>query len=131
MVERGIFRLNFRGYWLLVVTLILSACTMPLGGYGVNGQTKEEFTRYVEGVFRLQNSITSDLMLEQEAGEADPQNALSIAEQAMHKACVALDEYAARDSEGLSTGLWLRRKVEKSAGECEQAALKVKALLRH
>jgi hypothetical protein len=48
---------------LMLVTLMLSACATPFwGGYGPNGQTKEEFSHYVEGVFRLQNSMTSEIM---------------------------------------------------------------------
>jgi hypothetical protein len=35
----------------------------------------------------------------------------------------------ARQTEGLDTGLLLSRQVEKSAIDCEQAALKVKQLL--
>jgi len=51
------------------------------------------------------------------------------AERQMHEVCASLNEYADRDSEGQSIGLFLRRDVEKSAVECEQAAFRVEALL--
>lgn len=130
MLKRTTAKPHFWGYGLSIVALMLSACTTPfLGGYGEYGQTKEEFTRYVEAVFRLQNNVTSELMLVQDVDDADLQTALSAAEQNMHQACAALNEYAERDSDGLNIGLLLQRKVEKSAADCEQAALKVKALL--
>jgi len=54
---------NFPGLTLMSITLLLSGCATPFwGGYDANGQSREEFTRYVEGVFRLQNSMTSEIM---------------------------------------------------------------------
>ncbi len=45
------------------ITLLLAGCNAPFwGGYGAHGQSREEFTRYVDGVFRLQNSMTSEIM---------------------------------------------------------------------
>ena len=120
-------RVNFPGLMLMFITLMLSGCaTSFLGGYGANGLTKEEFTRYVEGVFRLQNSLTSEIMALPETDDA-----LLEAEQHMREACAPLNEYASRESEDLNIGLFLRRRVEKSANNCEQAALKVKSLLGH
>ena len=120
-------RVNFPGLMLMSIALMLSGCaTSFLGGYGANGLTKEEFTRYVEGVFRLQNSLTSEIMALPETDDA-----LLEAEQHMREACAPLNEYASRESEDLNIGLFLRRRVEKSANNCEQAALKVKSLLGH
>ncbi|MCX7097158.1 MAG: hypothetical protein NTV43_04545 [Methylococcales bacterium] len=113
------------------MSLLLSACTpLFLGGYGANNQTKEEFTRYVEDVFRLQNSMTSEMMLLQETEGINNGQALFAAEQQMQKACVSLNEYAARENDDASIGLLLQRRVQESAHECEQAALKLKALLK-
>ena len=120
-------RVNFPGLMLMSIALMLSGCaTSFFGGYGSNGLTKEEFTRYVEGVFRLQNSLTSEIMALPETDDA-----LFEAEQHMREACAPLNEYASRESEDLNIGLFLRRRVEKSANNCEQAALKVKSLLGH
>jgi hypothetical protein len=125
-------RVNFSGLMLMSITLMLSGCAMPfLGSYGANGQSKEEFTHYVEGVFRLQNSITSEIMALPETDDAKNHDALLQAEQKMQEACGPLNEYASRESEGLSIGLFLRRRVGKSAIDCEQAAQKVKSLLGH
>ena len=52
------------------------------------------------------------------------------AERKMHEVCASLNEYADRDIEGQSIGFFLQRNVEKSAVDCEQAALQVEALLR-
>ena len=121
---------NFPGLMLMSITLMLSGCATPfLGGYGANGQTKEEFTRYVEGVFRLQNSMTSEIMLLQETEETENHDALLKAEQHMQEVCGPLNEYASREIEGLSIGLSLSRSVEKSAIDCERAAKNVESLL--
>jgi hypothetical protein len=121
---------NFPGLMLMSFTLILSGCTAPFwGGYGPKGQSMEEFTRYVEGVFRLQNSMTSEIMALLETDDTSNHDALLQAEQDMQEACAPLNEYASRDSDGLNIGFFLRRRVEKSAIDCEQAAQKVKSLL--
>lgn len=117
---------------LVSIMLMLSGCAIPFwGGYGAKGQSREEFTRYVEEVFRLENSMTSEIMALQETDDAINHDALSEAEQHMQEACGPLNEYVSRDIDGLSVGIFLRRRVEKSAIDCEQAAQKVKSLLRH
>jgi hypothetical protein len=107
-----------------LMTIILSGCSLPfISGYGANGQTREEFSRYVEEVFKLQNSLTSKMMAMAENDEK-PANldALTQAEQRMQKNCEALNEYAERDSDGLSVGLLLQRRVEQTAVDCDKAA---------
>ena len=122
---------NFPGLMLISVTLLLSGCGTPfLGSYGTKGQSKEEFTRYVESVFKLQNSLTSEIMEYLETDVSNHDDLLE-AEQHMQQACGPLNEYASRESEGLSTGILLSRRVEKTAIDCEQAAEKVKLLLGH
>ena len=123
---------NLPGVMLVPITLILSGCATPFwGGFGTKGQSQEEFTRYVESVFLLENSMTSEIMSLLETDEANNHDALLKAEQHMQEACGPLNEYASRDIDGLSVGLLLRRHVEQSATDCEQAALKVKSLLGH
>ena len=79
---------NFPGLMLMSITLMLSGCATPfLGGYGAKGQSQEEFTRYVEGVFRLQNSMTSEIMALPETDDAKNHDALLEAEQHMQEAC--------------------------------------------
>ena len=119
---------NVQGLILLSITL--SGCAPPFfGGYGEQGMSREEFTQYVESVFRLQNSISSEVMILPEGDDSKKYQALLQAEQHMREACRPLNEYASRDIDGLSIGLFLRRRVEKSAIDCERKAQEVKSLL--
>lgn len=130
MTEWNANWVNFPGLMLMSIMLMLSGCSTPfLGGYGAKGQSREEFTRYVEGVFRLQNSMTSEIMVLQETDDAKNHDALLQAEQHMQEACAPLNEYVSRDIDGLNISFLLHRQVEKSAVDCEQAAQKIKALL--
>jgi hypothetical protein len=130
MTEWNTNWVNFPGLMLMPIMLLLSGCATPfIGGYGAKGQSQEEFTHYVEDVFRLQNSMTSEIIELQEAADVKNHDALFKAEQHMQEACAPLNEYVSREGDGLSTGLFLRRQVEKSAVDCEQAAQKVKSLL--
>jgi len=115
----------------LLLAMLLSGCSIPFfSGYGAKGQTREEFSRYVEDVFKLQNSMTSKMMALAENDEKPTNlNALVQAEQRMQKSCEALNEYAERDSDGLSVGLLLQRRVEQTAVDCEKAAKDLQALL--
>lgn len=123
---------NLPGLMLMWFTLMLSGCGTPfLGSYGAKDQSKEEFTHYVEGVFKLQNSLTSEIMDYLETDDKSNHDDLLKAEQHMQEACAPLNEYASRESEGLDTGLFLSRRVEQSAIDCDQAAQKVKLLLDH
>ena len=132
MTEWNTNWVNFPGLILMFISLMLSGCTTPFwGGYGAKGQSREEFTRYVEGVFRLQNSMTSEIMALQETDGAKNHDALLQAEQDMQEACAPLNEYVSRDIDGLNISFLLHRQVEKSAVDCEQAAQKVQSLLGH
>ena len=117
---------NFLSPLLIVAVLLSSGCSLPFSkGYGAKGQTKEEFSHYVETVFVLQNSVTSDLMELQETDQVNNRDVLLKAEQAMQEACAPLNEYVSRESDGAIIGLFLRQKVEKTAVDCEQAAQRV------
>lgn len=105
---------------------------MPLvGGYGGNGQSREEFAHYVEEVFRLQNRMTSEVMMLQDSDDAKNSESLLLAEQRMQKKCDPLNEYVSLNADGLSTGIFLHRRVEQSAKDCERAAREVESLLKH
>ncbi len=109
---------------------LMAGCAVPFwGGYGANGQSREAFAQHVEEVFRLQNQMTSEVMMLLENDQAKQPIILQQAEQHMQQVCSDLNEYASRDIDGLSIGLFLRRRVEKSAIACEQAALAIKPLL--
>ncbi len=119
-----------RSLEVLVIATLISGCAVPFfGGYGANGQSREEFERHVEEIFRLQNQMTSEVMMLLENDEIKKPEALLQAEQHMQRVCADLNEYASRDIDGLSIGLFLSRRVEKSAIDCEHAALAIKPLL--
>lgn len=118
--------------WLMMSqTLLLSGCALPFfGDAGGAGLNKEPFAAYVEGVFRLQNRMTSEVMM-LTAAEDDPRHSgLLQAEQQMRQACAPLNEYASRDIDGLGASLTLRRQVVKSARACDSAAHVVEGLLK-
>jgi hypothetical protein len=73
--------------------------------------------------------MTSEVMMLLESDEAKRLQALMQAEQHMQQVCADLNEYVSRDIDGLSTGIFLRRRVEKSAIDCEHAAMAIKPLL--
>lgn len=109
---------------------LMSGCAVPFfSGYGPNHQSREEFTHYAEEVFRLQNQMASEVMMLINDG-SPRSDALLQAEQTMQKVCADLNEYVSRDIDGLSSGFFLSRRVEKSVIACEQAAFAVKQLLQ-
>ncbi|MDI1278678.1 hypothetical protein [Methylobacter sp.] len=115
----------------LAIAALISGCAVPFfSGYGANGQSREDFEHHVEEVFKLQNRMTSEVMMMMESDEVKKPEALLQAEQHMQQICADLNEYVSRDIDGLSTGLFLRRRVEKSAIDCEQAAMAIKPLLK-
>lgn len=109
--------------------LLLPGCGWLWGSYGTKGQSREDFEHYVETVFRLQNSLTSELMLQGTDELKNPER-VQQAEQHMRKQCESLNEYVARDVDGQSSGFMLRRRVEKTAVECERAAKDLESLIK-
>lgn len=121
-----------KGLGAMMVTSFLVGCSIPFrGGYGENDQSKEEFIRYVESVFKFQNQMTSDvMMLLESSDDLSRYEKVLLAEQKMHEVCKPLNEYAARENDGLSIGLLLKRRVEKSAVACDKAAQQVNSYLK-
>lgn len=115
----------------LAMAWLITGCAVPFfGGYGSKNESLEAFEHHVEEVFRLQNQMTSEVMMLLESDEAKNPETLMQAEQHMRQICADLNEYASRDIDGLSIDLFLSRRVEKSAEDCEQAALAIKPLLK-
>jgi len=114
----------------VIFSMLLPGCGWLWGSYGANGQSREEFERYVEDVFRLQNSLTSEVMMLQETDELKSSERVQQAEQLMRQQCDSLNEYVARDVDGQSSSFLLRRRVEKTAVECERAARDLEALIK-
>ncbi len=107
------------------ILLLLGCNTTFLGTYGEQHQTLEAFAQRVESVFKFQNSMTNAVMLI----ETEPSAAILEAEQKMQFSCESLNQYAVRESDGLSIDLNLKRQVEKSAISCEKAAIELQHLL--
>jgi hypothetical protein len=119
--------------WIAIAAIVglLQGCTpFSILRYGPDRQSRQEFENRVDAVFRLQNRMTSEVMLLQE-GElaAEDQEAILQEEQVMQKNCSYLNEYASRDIDGLSKGFMLLRHVENSVVDCEAAAHRVEVLL--
>lgn len=123
--------INYRHFSLLLFCIVaMPGCSsLSFNSYGANGLPHKEFVRYVEEVFRLENRMTSEMMLLSEDG--DSELVLLQAEQHMHKLCASLNEYVSRDIDGLYKGYFLRRRVEDSAIDCEKAAHALEALLNN
>ena len=114
----------------IAVIPLLSGCAVPFfGGYGANGQTLEEFSDDVEKVFRFQNRMTSEVMMLQVSDDIKKSEDLLKAEQTMQRMCTPLNEYVSRDIDGLNIGLFLRKRVEKSAEDCEKSAQELQSLI--
>ena len=112
---------------MLAVTTLISGCAV---GYGANSQSREDFEHHVEEVFRLQNKMTSEVMMLLESDQVKNPELLTLAEQHMQQICADLNEYVSRDLDGLGSGILLSQRVEKSAIACEQAASMIKQLLK-
>ncbi len=98
---------------------------MLLGGYGDENQTLTAFAQRVETVFKFQNSMTNAVMLL----DAEPSASILASEQEMHTACESLNQYAAREMDGLSADFTLQKRVEQTAISCEKAAQQLQTLL--
>jgi hypothetical protein len=112
------------------IALLMSGCTIPFfDGYGANHQSLADFKSHVEEIFRLQNQMSSEVIMLIESDGQNKHENLFQAEQKMEQACADLNEYASRDIDGLNISVFLQQRIEKSAIACEQAALSIKKLL--
>lgn len=81
----------------------------------------QPLAQYIENVFRLQNTLTSEVMM-RVASDTEQADTIVQAEQRMQQACKPLNEYATQESDGLRIGLALQLKAKASAAHCEKAA---------
>jgi hypothetical protein len=121
--------------WIAIVvySVLAVGCThLSVLRYGPDRQPREAFEHRVEAAFRLQNHMTSEVMILQEVNQHDQnEEAIFQAEQEMQKKCSYLNEYASREIDELSTGFLLLSRVEDSVADCEAAAHKVEAMLKN
>lgn len=113
--------------WLVIFPL-MQGCSLR---YGPDNQNLDAFQQRVEIAFRLQNQMTSEIMLIQSDGTDKAEHLPIIrAEQLMENSCRYLNEYATLDLEGQSKSFKLLRQVENSVVDCELAAQNVQNLLK-
>ena len=118
--------------WIFLVlsTALSAGCSlMNIEEIGDSGMNKEVFAHYVEEVFRFQNRMTSEVMMLGEVEEGSDLAALLRSEQQMQEVCRPLNEYVARDIDGLGNSLFLQRKVMKTTVDCDHSAHDVEMLL--
>jgi hypothetical protein len=118
------------GISVIAIAVLFQGCASFIGQYGPDGQSRKDFEDRVEAAFRLQNSMTSEVMEIQSDG-SDPQQHEPIiqAEQVMEKNCHDLNDYVSRDIDGKSKSFLLLRRVQDSVSACETSAKKVEELL--
>lgn len=113
------------------IAVVLQGCSTFMGKYGPDGQSREDFEQRVEEAFRLQNRMTSEVMVIQSDGSDPKQHEPIIqAEQVMEKNCRHLNDYVSRDIDGQNKSFLLQRRVENSVLACETSAQKVEELLK-
>ena len=126
--------MSLSGYVLIALQPILMGCsTSFLTKDDVSNSSNVDFAHYVEDVFRLQNSVTSEIMELQESDDVSDEPALLKAEQAMQEACAPLNEYVSKTADGAGAGasFFLKRRVQKTAVACESSAKLVRLNLKN
>lgn len=120
------------GVWLSVfIMTLLPGCAL-IFGYGPDGQSAEEFRKRAEAAFRLQNQMTSEVMMLQDDGELGVKQPIFLqAEQTMRKNCAYLNQYAIKEIDNEKLGFLLINKVEDTIVQCEQSANNLKELLKN
>jgi hypothetical protein len=120
-----------RGILVPLILGLVACAPPPFWRYGPDRQPLAEFEQRVEKVFRLQNKMTSEIMgLQDFDNGGSDQAELTVAEREMQKNCSDLNDYAAREIDGRSQGIFLRHRVEHSVQECERSAHQVEKLLK-
>ncbi len=110
----------------LRMTVPMITVVAMLGGCGTTPATPDaaptlDFRADAERVFRLQNRVMQDLIVENEIGEAQDQ-ALAGVEHSLATNCRYLNESAALHASGEEPPLALKLSVLDSMDDCESAA---------
>jgi hypothetical protein len=122
---------HYKAATIALLSISLHGCAPFVWGYGPDRQSREEFEHRVEAAFRLQNRMTSEVMVIQSDGSNPKEHEPIIqAEQVMEKNCNDLNEYVSRDIDGKTKSILLIRRVENTVFACESSAQKVEELLK-
>ncbi len=109
---------------LITVALLDVACSQihtktPDGRPVVMNQ--EEFSAYVEHVFRHHNNVANELLFVTPSGLAGGGDPVANAEVKMDHACQPLNDLALASATGLSPDYWTKMKLADAVPECEAA----------
>lgn len=93
--------------------------------------TSPAFATYVEGVFRHQNEVATELAFEMELEEwgSERYGRLEAAEAQLLDACAGLNELANRQRDGRSVRGPAAARRARGAADCERAALRAERAL--
>jgi hypothetical protein len=95
-------------------------------------QSREEFARYVEQVFRYHNSVANNLIIAAsliEDGEIEAGGAWERAEEEMTDACRPLIEAVNAQMEGEPIGFFQKLQLPTAVPACEAASRRLEAML--
>jgi hypothetical protein len=123
---------HFGNLLLIAAVGSLTACstvstTGPDGAVTV--RSRDDFERYVEQVFRYQNSVGNDLISRTASTDELPP-ALQSAEEHMVESCHALNEIVVATAEGRDPGMKLKSALMRTIGQCDAAAHDLAAVLQ-
>ena len=94
--------------------------------------TQEEFSQYVEHVFRYHNQVMAELMeaaVDRPELESNEASELNAAEKKMLSACEPLNEVVSESLSGETVGINLKLDLVDAAPDCENASKKVEDLI--
>jgi len=116
---------------LFTVALLSVACSQihtktPDGKPVVMDQ--EEFSAYVEHVFRHHNTVVNQLLFATPGGLEAGDDPVSKAEVKMDHACQPLNDIALATATGLSPDYWTKMKLAEAVPECEAATRSLEKL---
>ncbi len=116
----------------IVCILICAACT-PIQTKTPEGESvsmsEEQFSSYVEHVFRHHNSVVDESLFISPGGLDSKNDPLLNAEMKMHHACQPLNELVSLTAAGQKPDIWLEMKLADAVPECESATRNLEKLI--
>ena len=117
------------GYKTLLIAATLIPVSTSCSTLPPNAQQYDSFADYAETVFRRENDLISRIMMMTDGDTLPDSDSLEDAEQSMNDACYLLNEYAERESNGDSMGLFFKHKVRASIENCDRKIQTLEALV--
>ncbi len=117
------------GYKKFLITAIFLPVSTSCSTLPPNAQQYDSFADYAEAVFRRENDLISRIMMLNDIDTLADSERIQNAEQSMNDACYLLNEYAEKESNGDSTGLFFKHKVKASIENCDRKIQTLESLL--